>query len=151
MEARAYLDSIASTGLDGISDPSLFFRDLAEACLFSGDSACAVRAVGQAQDSLQQKPTTAQFRDDDRRIFQQTLDALQAAANGDAGRLQQLTLNDQPAPSADAWYLLGWLAEQRGNAADAQTAYRAYLRQAPQWSFLREAVVMRQHAQSLVG
>jgi hypothetical protein len=150
-QARGYLDAIARTGLDGVSDPSLFYRDLAEACLFSGDSACAEQASGQARDYLGRRPTTAQFRDDDRRVFVQSLDALQAAATRDDGQLQQLTRSEQPTPSADAWFLLGWVEEQHGDLAAARSAYRAYLLRAPQWSFLRESIEMLKHAQSVAG
>ncbi len=150
-QARGYLDAVARTGLDGVSDQSLFFRDLAEACLFSGDATCAAQAAAQARDALGRKPTTAQFRDDDRRVFERTVDALYAAATDDRDQLRLLTQNEQPAPSADAWYLLGWLDEQRGEVPDAGKAYRGYLQRAPQWSFLREAAQMRQHAASMAG
>jgi hypothetical protein len=53
-------------------------------------------------------------------------------------------------PSADAWYLLGWVDEQRGDISGAQAEYRGYLARAPQWSFLRQAVEMRRHAQTVV-
>jgi hypothetical protein len=149
--ARTYLDAIAGTDLGDVSDPSLFFRDLAEACLFSGDTACAAQAAAQARDAVARKSATAQFRDGDRRVFERTVDALGAAATGDAGQLQRLAEDDQSAPSADAWYLLGWLDEGRGDVAEAQTAYRRYLRLAPEWSFLREAGQMRQHAESVAG
>jgi hypothetical protein len=129
-----------------VSDPTLLLRDLAEACLFAGDASCAAQAAYQAKESLERKPTTAQFRADDRRIFQRTLDALSAAATDDRDNLEQICQDEQRAPAADACYLLGWLDEQRGDLTSDQSAYRAYLRLSPQWSFLRQAAEMRRHA-----
>jgi hypothetical protein len=147
--ARTYLEPIAAGSLNAISDPSLFLRDLAEARLFSGDSPGAVAAARQAADALARRPTTAQFRPDDRVVFEHTLEALAAAASDDATRLQQLTADANPAPVADAWYLLGWLQEQHGDAVTARTDYQHYLGLAPRSTFLREASSMRSHAQAM--
>jgi tetratricopeptide (TPR) repeat protein len=147
--ARAYLEPIAAGSLDAINDPSLFLRDLAEARLFSGDSPGAAAAARQAADALARRPTTAQFRPDDRLVFEHTLDALAAAASDDATQLQQLTADVKPAPVADAWYLLGWLQEQHGDAPSARSAYQRYLELAPRSTFLREAGSMRGHAQAM--
>jgi tetratricopeptide (TPR) repeat protein len=147
--ARTYLEPVASGSLDGIIDPALFLRDLAEARLFSGDSTGAATAARQAAEALDRQPTTAQFRADDRAIFERTLDALAAAAADDTAQLQQLTTLEQPAPSADAWYLLGWVQEQHGDAASARKDYQRYLELSPQWSFLRETGAMRSHARDV--
>ena len=146
--ARTYLEPLAVTSLDGISSPWQFLRDLAEARLFSGDATGAAQAAQQAMLALAQRPTTAQFRPDDRLIFARSLDALAAAADGDIDRLRQLAEDEQPAPSADAWYLLGQLEEQRGDHQAARAAYQAYLVRAPQWSYLREMDSMRLHARA---
>jgi hypothetical protein len=145
-QARPYLQAVAATDLERVSDPSLLLRDLAEACLFAGDAPCAAQAASQAKNALARKPMTAQFRADDQLIFQRTLDAISAAATDDRGSLEQICQDEQPAPAADACYLLGWLDEQHGDLTSAQSAYRAYLRLSPQWSFLRQGAEMRRHA-----
>src|SRR5207248_2939407 len=103
--ARTYLEPLAAGSLDGITNPAQFLRDLAEARLFSGDAAGAAQAAHQATAALTQRPTTAQFRPDDRVLFGRTLAALEAAADGDLDHLRQLATDERPAPSADAWYL----------------------------------------------
>jgi hypothetical protein len=147
-DARGYLEGVEK---DSVSDPALFLRDLAEARLFSGDASGAADAAALARAALAQKPTTAQFRDDDRYIFERTLEALQAAGADDRQRLTRLTQDEQRAPSADAWYCLGWLDEQHQDLAGAKAAYRAFLDRAPQWSFLRQATSMREHARAVIG
>jgi hypothetical protein len=124
-------------------------RDVAEARLFSGDLEGAASAAQEASTSLAQRPTTAQFRAADRFLFERTLQALEAAATGDASALTQLATDDER--SADAWYLLGWTREREGDLADAQNAYRAFLARTPQWSFLRETFEMRRHAQAVIS
>jgi tetratricopeptide (TPR) repeat protein len=144
--ARSYLEPLVA---GGVTNQSLLLRDVAEARLFSGDLEGAASAAHEASTSLAQRPTTAQFRAADRFLFERTLQALEAAATGDASALTQLATGDER--SADAWYLLGWTREREGDLADAQNAYRAFLARTPQWSFLRETFEMRRHAQAVIS
>ncbi|MCA1646199.1 MAG: hypothetical protein LC797_12315 [Chloroflexi bacterium] len=146
--ARRYLEQVGAGPLDNLSDGVLFLRDLAEARLFSDDLPGAAAAANQARVRLVSVPRSAQFQADDRLLMERTIDDLEAAAQEDTPRLGQLASDEAMFPSADAWYLLGWLAERRGDVTSARSHYRAFLDRAPQWTFLRRAVVMQQYAQS---
>ena len=130
-----------------VNSQAQFFRDLAEVRLATGDVIGAATATEQARARLADEPLTAQFKAEDRRRFQATLDALQAAADDDADRLVMLAEPDA-SPLADTSYLLGWVLERRGELPAARGAYLAYLARAPAWSFLRLAPLMQQHARA---
>jgi hypothetical protein len=149
--ARPYLEQVGAGPLDNLSDGVLFLRDLSEARLFSGDLPSAASAAHQARTRLATVPRSAQFQADDRFLVERTIDGLEAAARGDTQRLAQLATDEAAFPSADAWYLLGWLAESRGDVTSARSDYRAFLDRAPQWTFLRRAVVMQQYAQHVLS
>jgi hypothetical protein len=145
--ARPVLEQVAGDQLDH-SDVPLYLRDLAEARLFSGDLVGAASAAREARTRLAVAPRMAQFQADDRLLVERSIDALQAAADNNQPQLSALAAAEGTFPSADAWYLLAWLAERRGEPDVARVDYRAFLERAPQWTFLRRAVVMRQHAQA---
>ena len=148
--ARIDMDRSAAAGEGAkATEPSLFYRDLAEARLFGGDSPGAAEAARLAQMALDARPETAQFRAPDRRLFEDEVDALAAASQGDVDRLASIATRD--ALVADPWYLLGWLDEQAGDRGAADRAYRAYLARAPEGSFLRQAAFMRRRAASFVA
>jgi hypothetical protein len=149
--AQLYLERAAALGIDSLPNQAQFFRDLSEARLFAGDSAGAAAAARTSRERLAVQPRTAQFQADDRRLFERVLDALESAGSGDLEDLARLTQTGDVPPSADAWYLLGWLREQHGELAAARDAYRLYLAAAPQWSFLRAGPGMRRHAQSVLA
>jgi hypothetical protein len=147
--AREYLESAAASDTVRPDDRAQLLRDLAEARLFSGDVPAASEAAHSAQDALARVPRTAQFQEPDRQVFARVLAGLEAASDGDVDRLSAVASDDSPTPSADAWYLLGWLQEQRGDLLAARAAYQAFLAHDPRWTFLRSALVMRRHAQEL--
>lgn len=144
--ALGYLEPLAAGPLDNVVNPALLLRDLAEARLLSGNAQGAVDAARAARDQLARRPRIAQFQADDRRLFERSIDALEAAGNDDVQQLSAMTDDESITPSADVWYLLGWLDERRGDPSAAQAAYRAYLARSPRWAFLREAGIMRRHA-----
>jgi len=144
--ALRYLETVDAGGLTSGRQRALFLRDLAEARLFSGDLPDAASAAENATTELAQEPVTPQFRDDDRYVFQRTLDALAAAGHDDPPTLRRLATDDARAPSADAWYLLGWLAERHGESATAYESFSTFLTLSPRWAFLRESLEMRRHA-----
>jgi hypothetical protein len=146
--ARGFLEPTVADGVDEVGEPALLLRDVAEARLFTNDARGAAEAARTARMWLARQPNTAQFREDDRRLVERVLDSLAAAGDDDLDRLRQLSAEEQPAPSADAWYLLGWALEHHGNAAAARTAYGEFLARDPQWTFLRMADAMRRHAAS---
>jgi hypothetical protein len=147
--ALGYLQPLADEHLNEISNRALLFRDLAEARLYSGDPQGAASSAAAARDQLATVPDTAQFNADDRYVYARTLDALELAGRGDLAGLRRLASDESRAPCADAWFLLGWVEEQRGQGDEMRSAYRAFLARAPQWVFLREAGVMRDHAAAL--
>jgi hypothetical protein len=116
-----------------------------------GDLAGALAEVRVSAAALAVQPPTARFTASERRLFERTLAALQAAAADDATALAGLASSSESPPAADAWYLLGWTHERHGEAAAARTAYREYLDRAPMWSFLRQAEAMRQHARAVLA
>jgi hypothetical protein len=87
----------------------------------------------------------------DRSVFERDLAALQAAANMDGDKLTRLGNSTTGEPNADARFLLGWVDEHNGNAAQARSDYRRYLDLAPAWSFLRRVALMRRHAEQFVS
>jgi hypothetical protein len=129
---------------------ALFLRDLAEVRLATGDDGGAAAAAAAARATLASEGPNARFDDADRRLFDRSLDALEAAAVGDEERLVALAEQPDP-PAADAWYLAGWLAERRGRPDRARAGYRAYLALAPAWGYLRRTALMRQHAEQVMG
>src|SRR5262249_34539381 len=141
--ALPYLEAVDAASLTTGRPRALYYRDLAEARLFTGDPAGAATAADEATRELTHQAVIAQFRDADRYASQRTLGALAAAGHDDSGVLRQIALDDARAPSADAWYLLGWLAERHGDTSEAHEAFRSYLTLAPRWAFLREATAMR--------
>jgi len=147
--ARGYLEPAAASDAIRANERPQLLRDLAEARLFSGDSPAALEVAQSAQDALGRVPRTAQFQDADRQLFERVLEGLDAASAGDLDRLSAVARDESPTPSADAWYLLGWLDEQRGDLAGARAAYHAYLARDPRWTFLRSAAIMRRHAQEI--
>ena len=144
--ALTYLDTLDADSLTTGRQRALFLRDLAEARLVSGDLPGAALAADNASTELARQPVTPQFRDDDRYVFQRTLDALAAAGHDDAATVRRLATDDARAPSADAWYLLGWLAERHGDSATARASFSTFLTLAPRWAFLRQSLQMRRHA-----
>jgi hypothetical protein len=149
--ALVYLEPLGHGPLENIVFPALLLRDLAEARLVAGDLPGAAAAARAARAQLALRGRSAQFQADDRRIFERTIDGLEAAGDDDLQRLSDLCADESPTPSADVWYLLGWLQERHGNLLAAQAAYRGFLQRTPQWLFLREAVGMRQHAQAVLA
>ena len=149
-QARGYLERLDERTERDVSDPALLWRDIAEARLFTGDAPGTLTATARARQELAAEPNTAQFKADDRYLFARTIDALEAAASTEPDKLLSIATDEREAPSADAWYLLGWLHEQRGELEASRAPYRSYLERAPQWSFLRQAFEMRRHAQLVV-
>jgi len=149
--ARAYLELAAARDTIRADDLPQLLRDLAEARLFSGDRPAALEAAHSAQDALARVPRSAQFQESDRQVFERVLDGLEAASAGDVDRLSAIARDDSPTPSADAWYLLGWLREGQGDLSAARVAYQAYLARDPLWTFLRSAAIMRHHARELAS
>jgi Tfp pilus assembly protein PilF len=132
-------------------DAALFLRDLAEARLAAGDGPGATQAAESSLDRLGRLALTAQFLTSDRDLFARLLTALADAGREDAAGLEALAASDTQARAADPWYLLGWVRERRGEVDQAREAYRRYLAGSPEFDILRRSVLMRQHAQQLVG
>jgi hypothetical protein len=150
--ADEYLERVAlEGGIQGVAEPSLFYRDLAEARLFAGDVSGAGAAARSGRAELDKRPTSAQFQPDDRSLFERDLAALEAAGASDIEQLDQLARTSPGPPAADPWYLLGWVEERSGDASGAQAAYREYLQLAPAWSFLRQAPWMIRHARAVTA
>ncbi len=142
---RAVQGGVASIPIE----PSLFYRDVAEARLSGGDLPGAAEAARQARDALDVRPETAQFRAPERQLFEAEVDALEFAGQGDSERLAAVAQREPLL--ADPWYLLGWLDERRGDQDGARAAYRSYLARAPEGSFLRRTAVMQRHAEAVVS
>jgi hypothetical protein len=146
--ALGYLEPLAGGPPDTVSNAALLLRDVAEARLAVGDLGGAASAARAARVELARRARSAQFQADDRRVFERVIDGLEAAGDDNLQQLSALAADEGATPSADVWYLLGWVEERHGDLAAAQVAYRSFLARSPQWSFLRQAVVMRQHAQA---
>ena len=125
--ARPYLEQVANAPLNDLTDATLYLRDLTEARLFAGDLVGAAAAARQARARLAGEHRSAWLQADDRQLFERTIDALQAAAEDDQQRLSAVAADEGTFPSADAWYLLGWLAERHGQLDAARVDYRAFL------------------------
>jgi hypothetical protein len=149
--ALGYLEPLASGRFENVTNPPLLLRDLAEARLAAGDLPGASMAARQAREQLARRGRSAQFQADDRRVFERVVDGLEAAGDNDLQGLADLAADDSPSPSADVWYLLGWLQERHGNLLAARTAYSGFAQRAPQWLFLRQAALMRQHALAVLS
>jgi tetratricopeptide (TPR) repeat protein len=132
-------------------DAALFLRDLAEARLAAGDGSAATQAAEAGLDRLGRLTLTAQFQTSDRDLFGRLLTALADAGREDAASLEGLASSDAQPRAADPWYLLGWVREARGEVDQAREAYRHYLAASPEFDILRRSVLMRQHAQQVVG
>jgi tetratricopeptide (TPR) repeat protein len=146
--ARGFLEPIVTNQVNEIVEPALLLRDVAEARLFTNDRRGAAEAARTARVWLARQPRTAQFQEDDRRLFEHVLDSLAAAGDDNLNRLRELSADEHPAPSADGWYLLGRVLEDHGDLAAARSAYREFLARDPQWTFLRMGEAMRRHAAS---
>jgi Flp pilus assembly protein TadD len=129
---------------------ALFLRDLAEVRLATGDRAGAAEVARAGLEEVDRMPSTAQFQDEDRRIFQALLGSLQAAAVDDVPTLERLAAEARPR-LADPWYLLGWALESRGAKAEARAAYQAYLDRSPEFDLLRRSMGMRRHAREVTA
>lgn len=149
--ALGYLEPLGGGSLANITNPAILMRDLAEARLAADDLPGAAEAARSARVELARRNRSAQFQADDRRLFERVVDALEAAGDDDLPRLRSLAADESAAPSADAWYLLGWLSERQGDVPGAQAAYRAYLARVPQWAFFRATSVNREHAQKALS
>lgn len=150
--ARPYLERAVQMGVAAQApDPQQVYRDLAETRLLSGDAAGAAAAVDLGRTALGQQRLNARFTSSERRLFERTLDALQAAATDDISGLRTLATSDESPPLADAWYLLGWAEERRADVSAARAAYQGYLDRAPTWSYLRATRLMRDHARAVVS
>jgi len=149
--ALGYLEPLGAGPLDRVINPALLLRDVAEARLVSGNLPGAADAARAARDQLARRPRSAQFQADDRRVFERVIDALEAAGDDDVQHLTAMANDEGLTPSADVWYLLAWLDERHGDASAAKIAYEAALVRSPQWAFLREAALLRQHAQKAVA
>lgn len=132
-------------------DAALFLRDLAEARLAAGDGPGAAQAAEASLDRLGRITLTAQFVTSDRDLFGRLLTALADAGREDAASLEAMAASEAQPRSADPWYLLGWVRERRGEVDQAREAYRRYLANSPEFDILRRSVLMRQHAQQVVG
>ena len=150
--ARVHLEraSELGAGRGTPQDSSMFLRDLAEVRLATGDGAGAAQAAETGLERLARVPTTAQFVASERNLFERLLTSLVAAGRGDLGRLADLAAADPQPPTADPWYLLGWVHEQQSDAPQARQAYRRYLAASPEFDLLRRSTLMRQHAQQVV-
>jgi Flp pilus assembly protein TadD len=87
----------------------------------------------------------------DRDLFARLVTALADAGRDDTSSLEGLAASDAQPRAADPWYLLGWVHERRGDVDQAREAYRRYLAASPEFDILRRSVLMRQHAQQVVG
>ena len=157
-DARAdqYLEEAARLDLGGLSHEAgnpfgdaLFWRDVAEVRLALGNRDGARQAVSTSRRLLASEDRNARFDDADRQLFNRLLDALDAAARGDAAASS--TLAQASPAAADPAYLAGWVAEQQGDRAAALSAYRQYLAELPAWGFLRRTSAMRAHAESFLS
>jgi hypothetical protein len=149
--ADQFLEAASRLDLNALSHEAgnpfgdaLFWRDVAEVRLALGNDDGAREAVSTSRRLLAGEDRNARFDDADRQLFNRLLDALDAAARGDADALALLAQASPPA--ADPSYLAGWVAEQQHDRAAAQSAYRQYLAGVPAWGFLRRSSAMRAHA-----
>ena len=151
-EARVYVEQAVELG--GDSNPlvqMLLLRDLAELRLATADGPGAALAAREAEAMLARAPRSATLSEDERRLNQHLLDALEAAGQGDLRSLERLAQTTTDAGrAADPWYLLGWTREQRGDTSAAREAYRSYLERVPEFGILRRSALMREHARSVL-
>ena len=151
--ARRHLERAAQLGAGRAPslDAALFLRDLAEARLAAGDGSGATQAAESSLDRLGRVALTAQFLTSDRDLFARLLMALADAGREETASLEALAASDAQPRTADPWYLLAWVHERRGEVDQAREAYRRYLAGSPEFDLLRRSVLMRQHAQQVLG
>lgn len=151
--AHQHLERAADLGAGKApsADSALFLRDLAESRLAVGDGSGATQAAEMSLDRLGRLPLTAQFLPSDRDLFGRLLQALAAAGRADVSGLEALAAADAQPRTADPWYLLAWVHEQRAQMDQARDAYRRYLAGSPEFDILRRSTLMRQHAQQVLG
>ena len=152
-EALAFLERARElgTGRGQAVEATTFWRDISEVRFALGDGAGAAMAARNGSEQLARIPGSARFRDQDRALWTHQFQSLAAAGDRDLTRLEALA-NQQPlAHLADDWYLIGLLHERAGEIDSARAAYRAYLDRSPEFSLLRRARLMREHASAFVG